>query len=328
VENKKKTSFRRLEVANLIIRFGKHELLDFGAEIVIPALLDDSLERRLVDSVILFCDCGLSEVAVGSTTFNVVYGRIVRDTVVKREQVFDRATRRVIRKRGRMDSAPSAVFALILENHKLVYISETAKAPTLSMFEATLKDFVVRKHREFSKSLRGKGAPEYPSVELVPLASEQSLAEFVSHFDLISRINIQLYTPNSEIDNDEFFAQAREHRQRLKAKTTNIVHQNTQGLDKKAAVKELKDAAAEGNTKIVLSGKDSAGDRLTGDNSKFKATAQIQVPENATPAEQAAAGVQKASDMADSKIIKPASWLTNATDKAKSVVACFRASRS
>lgn len=315
---------RRLEIANLIVRFGKSELLDFAAEIVVPALTDDTLERAVSDGSILICDSGMTEVRVDSSVFNVVYGRIVKDTELRREQVLDRNRRKVIKKSGRLSSAPSAVFALILENHKLVYVHETAHSPTLKAFENTIKDFIVRKHKKYSKSLNGRGAPAFPSVELIPLASERSLAEFLDLFSVLKKVDIQLLTPNNEIDNDEFFAKARAHRARVGADKTRIIHTSTAGLDKEATAKELGQAAAEANTKITVSGTDAAGDRLTGDNANFQATAQIVVEENSPPAEVAGIAVQKAAEMAEMKVIKPASWLAEPGSKVRGVLAKLR----
>lgn len=49
----------------------------------------------------------------------LVYGRFVNNTVLSRTQILERGKLRA--SPGQMDSAPSAFFVLILNNHKLIY---------------------------------------------------------------------------------------------------------------------------------------------------------------------------------------------------------------
>ncbi len=54
---------------------------------------------------------------------------------------------------GTMTSAPSSLSALILNSHKLIFMPETAHAPTLVAFQATLQKFVSYKYKEYIEAL-------------------------------------------------------------------------------------------------------------------------------------------------------------------------------
>lgn len=71
-----------------------------------------------------------------------ICGRFIKDMVVRSEQRYDPKTETVVPDNKMMETAPSALFALLLASHKLIYLSETAHAPGLESFRSTVVSFL------------------------------------------------------------------------------------------------------------------------------------------------------------------------------------------
>jgi hypothetical protein len=81
---------RVLEFANFTLNFGKDKVLaDLWKEVVQPAFLDESLERKYGDTTYFFLQA--QELNLGSKKEMVpaIAGRFVKDFVLRREQTFD-----------------------------------------------------------------------------------------------------------------------------------------------------------------------------------------------------------------------------------------------
>lgn len=208
----------RLEFANFICRFGEDRvLLDFVEEIIIPAFVSVELERLTATSKYFFHDVQIVQLGTRSNPIIGIAGRFIKDMTLSREQVFDPRNRRLISDRREIQSAPSSVFLLILNNHKLLFLRETQQAPGLVSFETTIKYFIQQKHNEFVESLyqanqeasvsRRSLLEQYPrpTIEIVALASGATLEEFIGRFNILENIKIKLLATNNEIDNNEFF---------------------------------------------------------------------------------------------------------------------------
>jgi hypothetical protein len=123
--------------ANLICRFGeKFVLLDLANEIVIPAFIDTTLRRKYGATNYFFLEVTIKEIAGPKSTdipLLVVYGRLVKDTVLTSEQVYT-PEHGLEPAAESIPSSPSSFFALILNNHKVMYMPEMAYAPTIGAF--------------------------------------------------------------------------------------------------------------------------------------------------------------------------------------------------
>src|ERR1039457_3328551 len=78
--------------ANLICRFDdKFVLLDLAREIILPAFTDLSLKRGYGGTTYFFFETKISEIPGldgMNVPFIIVHGKLVKDTVLTREQVF------------------------------------------------------------------------------------------------------------------------------------------------------------------------------------------------------------------------------------------------
>ena len=105
--------------ANLTCRFGNtFFLLDLAQEIVLPAFLDSNLKREYSDTTYFFLGVTVADIETEKTPLLIVYGRLVKDTLLTSEQIFTpgRGLEPAVET---ISSAPSSFFVLILNDHKL-----------------------------------------------------------------------------------------------------------------------------------------------------------------------------------------------------------------
>ena len=273
-----------LEFANFILKFGQERnLLDFAEEIVIPAFLSD-LERAYGETRHFFHSVEILNLGNEESPILCIAGRYIKTTVLKTEQVFDEVNDELIKNDGSLRTSPSAVFILILNNHRLIYLSETAYAPNLIAFQTTVKKFIREKYQDFINQLsllgeipKGQLYREYdPTLEIVSLTNEESMREFIDQYDLLKKVEIKLLTPNSDIDNNEFLREARKFKDEAVSNITTITHHNGKdGLSKGGVTRQIESALSQGNSKVSLRGTDRQGNKLEGSNENFKVKSQL-----------------------------------------------------
>lgn len=280
-----------MEMGNLICRFGRDKvLLDMADEIVLPCFFDEKLVRSYSKTSYFFHEVSpvllnneASESVVG------IAGRFIKDTTLEREQIFEEG-KGLVKDAGSMRSSPSAIFLLILNNHRLIYVKETRDAPSKESFRSTLLSFLRDKHKEYIeeeyKSLNAareedanaeritkkdlhESTPR-PTLELIPLTSEDSIEEFVRKYSILKTIEISLSDRNDENDNDPFFEAMQKKKDAIGSTKTLVKHNNSKGLDKDEAISEIAEATEQGNQTVKLSGIDNEGDILRGNNDNFQ----------------------------------------------------------
>lgn len=295
---------KTVSFANLVCKFGQNlDLLDLAEEVVIPALLGQDIPpRTYADTSYLFDDVKLIRLTDDSVPTLAIAGRFIKDTVLTSEQIF--VSGKLVKRNAQMESAPSAIFVLILNNHKLIYYPETTHAPGLDSFRSTALHYIRHRYMQFLKEEWSRrleiweGEAEataskkplkkdvvkdfpFPSLEVVALSNELSLKQFLDGFDKLNEISIQIVRPNSELDNSGLFMPAlRATSESLDAKTSKVVHSAPDGLNKSAAETQLSHIASEGNAKIDMKGKDDTGGRISGNNENFR----LVVPVKSVPA--------------------------------------------
>lgn len=281
-----------LELGNFICKFGKDiVLLNFLEELILPSFQDQNQKRAYGKTSYFFHNVNIVHIP-NKHNKNVVgvIGRIIKDTILEREQIFEEG-KGLIKDTSSMKSSPSAVFLLILNNHRLMYIKETKDAPSKETFGHTFLNFLRSKHKqhieklyveaqktEDSKVTKKKLLEKIPrpTLEIIPLTSEDDIEEFIKKYELLKTIEIKFAERNDENDNEPFFEQLQNRKSILDSEITSVRHHNKKGLDKKSAIQEIKEATAQGNQKVALKGTDSEGDKLNGDNEKFQIKKSIE----------------------------------------------------
>ena len=276
-----------LELGNFICKFGRQKaLIDFLEDLIIPAFIDDKLERTYGKTKYFFHDVKLVHIP-NDENKNVlgVIGRIIKDTTLEREQIFEKGT--LIKDRSSMKSSPSSVFLLVFNNHRLLYVKETKDAPSKETFGHTYLNFLRSKYNSFiektlkernekdgssKKTTKKKLRIEFPkpTLEIIPLTSEDDIEVFLKKYGVLKTIEIKFSERNNETDNDPFFEQLQTRKDLLGSAVTGIRHHNKDGLDKDYAVQEIREATVQGNQRVSLVGLDSEGDKLQGNNEQFQ----------------------------------------------------------
>jgi hypothetical protein len=282
-----------LQFANFICRFGEDKvLIDVVEEIIIPAFTDRHLNRDAGVANYFFHDVSVVKLSEADTPIIGITGRFIKDTVLSRQQTYDKNRDCLVEDEQRIQSSPSAIFILILNNHRLMYLNETNYAPSLIAFTATVKkfikikrqDFINRKYTDLENKVTKKYLnQEYPQVnlEIIPLASESTINDFIQKFDVLNQIQIDIVASNNEFDTNDFFKQFRESNDLLGADKAKIAYSNKNGLSKPKTEELIKPLANQGQSKITLRGQDSEGNVLKGDNDNFKLIKSVKnLPKN------------------------------------------------
>ena len=140
--------------ANFVCHFGEAELLDYLDEIVVPAFLNRGV-RTFKDGKYFFHSVQVFNLGNAKNQPELaICGRFVKDMVVRSEQRYDAATDTVLPDNQRMETAPSAIFALLLASHKLIYLLETASAPGLESFRSTVNSFLGKARLKYIEDVQ------------------------------------------------------------------------------------------------------------------------------------------------------------------------------
>jgi hypothetical protein len=282
----------RVEVANLICKFGENKvLLDMFDEIVSPAFFDKKMKRKYDDTTYFFHNVKLVELdKSGSTPVVGIAGRIIKDTTLRREQIYKEG-QGLVKDEDSIRSSPSAIFLLILNSHRLVYAHETKDAPSKDTFRSTLLSFLRVKYKKYvsdewearnevesekrvtKKSIQEELPP--PTLNLIPLTSDSGIADFVNRYDVLKTLEIRFFDRNDENDSDPFFEQFQARRDRLGSDVSILRHSSKDGLDKSEAIDEITEATQQGNQNVTLKGVDFQGDTLLGNNEQFQIRSAI-----------------------------------------------------
>ncbi len=292
-------------------------MLTYVDSVVLPAFLDESLRRPgRKGASYFFHNTAVGEFTHAGQPRVAVYGRLVYTTVLRRTQIYDTEAG-LIQDNEEIDSAPSAFFVLILDNHKLIYANETPYAPPLEQFARTTQLFLNRKHSEFLQAQQraeGDGAVpvaprlpqvlyEAPSVEIVPLSSTASINDFLLQYEVLKQVQFDVLQTNQEIQAEQLWRGLEERRSRIHAAKTTVTHKNTTGLDKEEAATQIAEAAATGNQHVRLSGKDHDGNTLKGDNENLRLSVNLPNPPE-HPAARAETLINKYDQLTDKGILR------------------------
>lgn len=291
---------KRIEFANYTLKFGeKLVLLDLFDEVVMPCFehrkykkgIKDKSEFFFTDTKLMVLDSNPNEPVIG------IAGRIVKNMMLKRDQYFEETTGKLIKSPDKLDSAPTSIFLLILNNHRLILCKEVPGAPTLDNFQSTCQSFLSKRHKEFLKELKEQNEKDieagltkeketnlsislkYPSPHLrvTPLSGQQELNEFIDRFSHIESLVVRLLPTNrEEADNDDFWASMEKTRDGMNSHTTSISFSNRgDGLDAAQVLVQSSAASLLGNSSLRFVGTDRLGDVLKGNNEDFKLAVEV-----------------------------------------------------
>jgi hypothetical protein len=288
---------KRVEFGNYTLKFGeKKVLLDFVKEIVDPSFQERRYLRTIKGKAdFFFMDTKLLEFKTfDGVKSTAIVGRMVKNTKLKREQIFKNGV--IVADKKELETAPTSVFVLLLENHRLIFCKEMAGAPTIQNFESTSHAFLKRRHKEYLHEVaveRGQKPTEKlttkeslklveefptPSLRVTPLSDKLSLSDFVDRFKTIDKLTIKLLpTNNEELDNDDFWNDLEKTKEKMNSSNVVVQFNNGKdGLNAEEVKGQTKAASVMGNSAITMKGHDAQGDTLNGSNDDFSLSIELE----------------------------------------------------
>lgn len=300
---------KKLEFGNYTLNFGsKKVLLDLFDEIVMPSFEEKRYKRIIqgksdyffIDTKLVILDGDSKEPVLG------ISGKIIKNSKLKRDQIY-RDDEGIIEDIDELETAPSSVFLLILNTHRLIFCKEVQGAPTIQNFKSTSESFLKKRYKEFirekfeaekikkiialnQKKVTLKSLLEdipYPVLRITTLSDEKSLQNFINMLKMIDMVSIKLLqTNNEELDNDDFWTDAEKIKEEMNSDAVKVEFSNLKdGLDRERVFKQTSLASTLANSEIKMRGYDEQGDTIKGSHEDFSLTLELEeLPKNAEKA--------------------------------------------
>ena len=321
---------KKIQFANLVCRSGNSTLLSMYESIIHPAFFDKTLKRKYGDTTYIFHDVTHEELWESNDHSGlVIIGRIVKDEKIRIEQILKEGQLQETKRS--VQNSPSSVFVLFLENHRLAYVREHARAPSLQTFGSTLEKFVKRTYGKWIgeqlKTIRSKHPKSQwvqkreefikkhpiPTVDIIELSDAGSIRDKIYEMNSVNALSFDIIRTNDE-NNGQSMLQAIRNKKIIlgnPSKTNLTFRDNKHSLDIEQTANLVEDAANDQNVHFIVSGK--SGDRdvkyankITDDdhaNEQVTTTAKLK-DENQTPKQIAVQAAHEFEDLAKKKIIK------------------------
>lgn len=289
---------KKLEFANYTCKFGEElNLLDLFEEVVWPSFSGREYIRTIKGCEYFFLDTFLLKLNDSDQKEPIISiaGKLVKNAKLKREQIY-RVGQGIIEDRDELETAPTALFVLILNNHRLLYLKEVAGAPDIEAFRSTSQTFLNECHRKFIKRIHeaskvGEENPEsaritkremiekypFPELRVTTLTDPTSLETYIEQFERIEELTIKLLpTNNEDINMDGFWKSLSNTRFRMGSKYASTRFANkTDGLEKTEVYNQSETASRLANSDIKINGQDHDGGTLKGSNHDFQLTVEL-----------------------------------------------------
>ncbi len=293
------TAPKKLEFANYTLKFGNQVLLDLFEEIVWPSFLDGKYLREIRGGgEIFFMDTKIIslEDTINGTPILAITGRIMKATTVRRDQLLTK-DRKIIEDTKVLDSYPSSIFTLILNNHRLIFSKECAGAPSINDFRITSQFCLTQRYKEFINELYQQNLNErktnkkipkitkkslfekyiFPELRVTPLPCKTDLEDFLKKFSIIKQYEIKLLPTNDEeLQNDGWWKHLESTNNKMNGTVASVSFSNNKdGLNFEQVKNSIQEATAQANSELKIVGVDTSGDKMSGDNDEFKLTSII-----------------------------------------------------
>lgn len=281
-----------VQFANLSIRFGDNELLDYK-EIVTGAFLKDTYVRKYGRSSYHFFETKIGFIDEDDPMSLAIWGRLIKETTLEREQYFSDGS--LIQDRQKLESAPSSFFAFFVADHRLAFIPETRSAPTLGNLESTIRRFVKDEYdrwaKEHYRATKGENNSytwknlyqehPLPEVALVPLTTRESIEAFVNRFARIDSLTVYIVKRNQDMNGGALFEALLKKSEEMEASSARFVVNGAKddGLEVESTTEFVSETTEGGYERVSLRGIDKNGDVLKGTNEDFKLTTELDIGE-------------------------------------------------
>lgn len=289
-------TIKRMEIANFTCKsvIGDAELLDVFEYYVYPAMKYQEVKGSRNSETLSYKFIDLEFHKIGKEL--ILSGRLVKNLNLKREQILE--GEELVQSYDTMESSPSSFFALILSNHKLLWVREVPRAPLLKDFKYAVSKMLTHQRSDliaeyilkekqnlFSNNLKKealerKAYGEYPDLDIsvTPLGNKFTIKEKLAKFENIYNVKLKALKRNNELGSDlnalsRIMSETQEY---AKAKdiATEIKGDKDHPLDK-TFITNLVQASADGNYEYVVKGKDEEGIDLQESNETVSLVSDI-----------------------------------------------------
>lgn len=205
-----------LEISNLIVHFGKQELLDVFEERIWP-VFDMELESHRGETYLYkFIQVGFSKI----DDDYYLCGRLMQRMHIKARQRLSKGEN-LVSTDDEMSSDPTSIFLLRLFDHKLFLVPEQPRSPRSKTFKYVVSKLLnelylnlysqeranyMKKHevKRLTKELRHKFETEFdkkypePDVSLNPIGSKANVDEILDVFEIVKSLRLEYHKTNNE----------------------------------------------------------------------------------------------------------------------------------
>lgn len=275
--------------ANLSVRFGERELLDY-IEVISAAFLKDNKTRKYGKAMYHLYEVNYAWVVPDDPLSLVIYGHFVKSSKLEREQVLVQG--RLVKDEIEIDTAPSAFFVFFVADHRLAYAPETKQAPPLSSFGSTIQLFIRQEFKIFidkyyldrkkdnGKFTRQRAYQDHvpPEISLVALTSRDSIDQFVKRFSKIEKLVVHIVKRNQDINGGDIFEALYGKSEEMGVSSSRFIATGGKdGLKHQATEEFIEETTAGGYEEVAIAGRDGNDNKLSGTNEDFKLSTPIEL---------------------------------------------------
>ena len=335
---------RRIELANLVIRYGEKKLLDMLEDVIWPLFKNAKVkgegeveEYRFLNPQIDF---------IGKSKTPIIFGQFIKIQNIEAVQKLNAKKTRIVPSSEEIQAAPSSFFVINLENHRIAFLGEVKRNPTLKNLEYCIKKLLsdewrlrwegekqrILKEKDLKK-LPHKGevreeilkeaykiAPR-PEIRITPLPSLTDVNKHLDNYDKFTRLVISPLKTNDEYpdENEQFLRAYVKQKENLDASSGHVEIKNgKKGLNDEKT-KELINSAANSNFVVKIEGKDEDNDVLKGDLENLSVQIKEEIPAYTSSKERANFIFEKMKSILDKGIAKAPQVSQTIKEKAKKI---------
>ncbi|PIS10853.1 MAG: hypothetical protein COT73_07080 [Bdellovibrio sp. CG10_big_fil_rev_8_21_14_0_10_47_8] len=287
-----------LEVNNLIVHFGKAELLESFMERVWP-IFDMELDSHRGETYqYKFLQVNVAK--IDDDYF--VFGRLMQRMNLKARQRLSKNNHLVLTN-DELQSDPTSIFLIRLYDHKLFVIPEQPRSPRSKTFKYVISKLLNEAHlnlylkeraeflrskgvQRFSKDLRQQFEKEFddkwpePEVALNPIGSKAAVEEILDVFEIVKSLRLEYHKTNNEdyeLDEELISKFGQSVNRTNSDKALQEYRNNKDGLNFES-VENLVKASTQtgGNCNFKMTGVSSTGETVTRTEEHTKITPKIE----------------------------------------------------
>ena len=195
-------SKKKMAIANFnVVFYGdngrENALLDYFDSIFYPAFTSEKI-RKTDDAEYLIMDAEVIEDKEGDLVFK---GKLVKKTILEVKSDIDESGN-LVEKDDRYSTAPYSMFAIYMENHRMIYVQNQKGSPSLASFSAMTKFLLSDYMRKLKEVNKEQGLPEPPAYALnvVGIPRREDLESILKSVHKVNCLTLKFMPLNGDGD--------------------------------------------------------------------------------------------------------------------------------